>query len=209
MRTLTELLDAQDPALPRLRAALRACPHDVDPLPCAPSDADRALLALQVTTRSLLGAVAHATGGLWVDGGWLRVLGAGCARLPRAIDAWNQIDRAPRCREGLLVADDVLGGFFAWRSSTRTIAYLAPDTLAWEDTEMGYEAWLCAMLSPAFASFYAPLRWSGWRDDVATVRGDQGLSVYPPLWSAEGRAEQATSRRAVPIEELWALHGAG
>ena len=74
---------------------------------------------------------------------------------------------------------------------------------------MGYEAWLCAMLSPAFASFYAPLRWSGWRDDVATVRGDEGLSMYPPLWSAEGRAAQAASRRAVPIEELWALHVAG
>jgi Protein of unknown function DUF2625 len=166
----------------------------------SPDDADRrALAALQVTTRSPLGAVAAHTGGLLVDGGWLRVLGAGCARLPRAIDRWNGVGGAPRFAGGLLVADDAAGGFFAWFREPRTVHYFAPDTLGWEDTGLGYGAWLEAMCTDTLARFYADLRWDGWE---AEVPPDRAAHFHPPLFA---RAEGPRSRKAVPVEEIWGL----
>ncbi|MFF7206205.1 DUF2625 family protein [Streptomyces sp. NPDC008141] len=40
-------------------------------------------------------------------------------------------------------------------------------------------------------------------DEVSVLDGRQGLSFFPPLWSAEARQDlSATSRRAVPMAEL-------
>ena len=111
-------------------------------LPAEPDDGCRTLETLQVTTRSPLGAMAFHTGGILVDHGWLRVFGAGSARLPRALDGWNTVNGVPLCDKGILVADDVLGGFFAWFREPRTVHYLPPDTLEWEDSELGYTDWL-------------------------------------------------------------------
>ncbi|MEV8529028.1 DUF2625 family protein [Streptomyces sp. NPDC052000] len=53
------------------------------------------------------------------------------------------------------------------------------------------------------SKFYEGLRWPGWRDEARTLKNDQGLSLFPPLWSAEARQNIAgTSRRAVPMAEL-------
>lgn len=131
MRALADLLHADD-ALPLLREWASAAPHPVEIL--APDDGARTLLALQVTTRSPLGAVAYHTGGILVDRGWLRILGAGAPRLPRALDLWNAAHPVP---DGWLVADDAVGGFFAWRQPGPTVHYLAPDTLGWEDLGLG------------------------------------------------------------------------
>ncbi|MBL8916291.1 MAG: DUF2625 family protein, partial [Archangium sp.] len=98
-------------------------------LPTTNDDGCRALEALEVTTRSPLGALAFHTGGILVDHGWLRILGAGCPQLPRALDTWNVIDGKPRFDGGVLIADDVFGGFHAWFREPRTVHYLAPDTL--------------------------------------------------------------------------------
>mgnify|MGYP006138941707 CR=1 FL=1 len=57
------------------------------------ADVEQALLGvlhrLQVTRRSTLGGLAADTGGLLVDHGWLRHLGGGSARLPRAYWSWD------------------------------------------------------------------------------------------------------------------------
>ena len=75
-----------------------------------------ALVAVQVTTRSPIGAIIYETGGLLIDHGWLRVLGSGHPRLPRSLPGWNKgrtrMDR-PDLPAYCLIADDVLGGFFA------------------------------------------------------------------------------------------------
>ncbi|WUC68240.1 DUF2625 domain-containing protein [Streptomyces sp. NBC_00667] len=45
-------------------------------------------------------------------------------------------------------------------------------------------------------------------DDIAprALNGDQGLSSFPPLWSAEARQDiSAVSRRAVPMAEVLGL----
>ncbi|MFF1651125.1 DUF2625 family protein [Streptomyces sp. NPDC058240] len=63
--------------------------------------------------------------------------------------------------------------------------------------------WLVAV---ALDEFQADLRQPGWQDEVRALNSDQGLSTFPPLWSAETRqALSATSRRAVPMTELLGL----
>jgi hypothetical protein len=68
-----ELL-SDDPAWPELEAAAR----DSRRVTILPRDAESArccLERLHVTTRSTLGALAHETGGILVDHGWLRLFG--------------------------------------------------------------------------------------------------------------------------------------
>lgn len=201
-RPFHELLHADD-ALPLVQQWIAASPHLVEVLPCAAGDGQRTLEALQVSTRSPLAAIGYHTGGLLLDGGWLRILGAGSVRLSRSLEGWNRLSATRRYVHGLLVADDALGGFFAWFQEPRTIHYFAPDTLEWEDLGLGYTNWLAAMLSQQFDEFYAGLRWPGWEEEVARLDPDQGLHVYPPLAM---QAEGPRDRKAVPMEELWGYH---
>lgn len=204
VRGLEELVDREDSAYPHLRAQIANAACAVEILERNERDAEAALLALQVTTRSFLGAVAYETGGILLDHGWLRVLGAGSPRLTRSIHAWNGLDGERRLGDGLLIADDAVGGFFAWLASSRTVAYFAPDTLSWEDLGLGYEAWLGAMLGQ-LDRFYADLRWPGWEEEVAQLPPDSALHFAPPLFTKESRPLAACSRRAVPIDDLLAL----
>ena len=57
---------------------------------------------VQVTTHSTLGALAYDTGGLFIDNGWLRLLGSGHPRRRRTLPGWN----APRAQGYYLVGDD-------------------------------------------------------------------------------------------------------
>src|SRR4051794_29013179 len=114
MRALPELL-SDDPAWPTIRSWVAASSRDVVVVPPERADSEWTLLQLQVTTRSVLGALAFYCGGLVVDHGWIRILGGGGGRLPGLRD-WNW---GGGCVEGeplegaLLIAHDILGGSFA------------------------------------------------------------------------------------------------
>jgi hypothetical protein len=82
------------------------------------------------------------------------------------------------------VADDVIGGSFAWFREPGSIHYFAPDTLRWEDLGLGYTDWLTSMLGDGLGAFYASLRWEGWADEVSALSGDRALLVWPPLIAA-------------------------
>lgn len=196
-------LEAEDDAFSWIRETAASSPHPAEVMPCAPEDSRRTLEWLQVSTRSPLGAIALHTGGLLVDHGWLRVLGAGCDRLPRTLASWN--GAPPRLASGLLVADDVLGGSFAWFRDPRTIHYFGPDALRWEDLGLGYTDWLASMLGDGLGAFYASLRWEGWAHEVSALSGDRALLVWPPLVAA-GPPLSERARRAVPMTEVWDLY---
>ena len=113
-----------------------------------PRDEDRAqseLLGLQVTTRSPMGALVYGCGGVVIESGWLRVLGSGCERINRGIYSFNlgkSFSESGQMPSYLLVADDVLGGFFAINGGTfcgksGNVFYYAPDS--------GDAAWLLAV----------------------------------------------------------------
>lgn len=83
---------------------------------------------------------------------------------------------------------------------------LRPDTLGWTALGAGHSAWLSWILAGGLDEFYGDLRWNGWRTEVSSLTGRQGLSFFPPLWSAEAHQRLlATSRRAVPMAELLGL----
>jgi hypothetical protein len=212
-RTLQELVNREEPAWPLVQEWLSEATHPVELLPPA-EDAGDSLVSIQVTTRSPLGAVVLHTGGFLVDHGWLRVLGSGHPRLPRSLPKWNfacgmaEALAPPPC---LLVADDVLGGFFALNGGKfspegRTVWYLAPDTLEWEDTENGYTDFLRWCFSGDLELFYKSYRWRRWKSDTKRLAGDQAFSIVPPLSTEEDLPIEKRSRGVVPLDELFRLH---
>ena len=205
MRTLEELIDRDQPALPLVHEWLAQSSTPFELL--APSEArSEVLVGLQVTTRSPMGAIAYETGGILIDHGWLRLLGSGHPRLPRNIVDWN----TGRAAGHLLVADDVIGGFFSINGGglgedRGSMYYWAPDTLKWEAMGLRYSDFFCWTLSERLAVFYEGLRWLGWETDVKKAGGDQCYTFYPFLWTKEGSAE-SSSRKLIAISEQFAFN---
>lgn len=209
VRPYAELV-SNDPAWPDLQKAAAKAPNGAVVLPPVSDEQRRACLeAVQVTTRSTLGAIAHETGGILVDRGFVRHLGSGSPKLSRRLIAWNEelgIDLA----RYIIVADDVVGGVYAMNGGELgkklgRIFYFAPDALDWEDTELGHTDFVTWTLEGDLDKFYESMRWPGWEKEVAAVAGDAALSIVPPLW-ADGDVPIADrDRRAVPAKELWSL----
>ncbi|HVV81963.1 MAG TPA: DUF2625 family protein [Kofleriaceae bacterium] len=206
-RSLAELTDVAEPAWPLVQGWIAEATNQVEVLPPAATRADT-LSGLQVTLWSALGAIAYETGGLLVDHGWVRVLGSGHPRLPRELIGWNQQCLGPRERPYWLVADDVIGGFYAldviaW--GTAHVHYFAPDNLAWEDTGLGYGAFVEWLLTGDLDGYYADYRWSGWQAEVEGVVGDRAYSIAPPPIAKDAPYAQR-SRQLVPVAGLYALY---
>ena len=216
MRPLSELINTQDPAWAEVQQWIANASNAVEVLPANDKDRESALLATQVTTRSPMGAIVYETGGLLMDHGWLRILGSGHPRLPRSLAAWNE----GRTMFGdgnppgyLLVADDVLGGFFAINGGSLgpelgSLFYFAPDSLKWECLNRGYSEILLWWLQGDVAAFYESLRWPGWEQEVNTVGGDQAIFIFPFL-STKGPPLEERHHGIVPISELFTLHVGG
>jgi len=107
------------------------------------------------------------------------------------------------------VADDAAGGFFALNGGALgddpgMMYYRSPDSLEWEPLDLGYSAFLQAMLGGQIQDFYASLRWPDWRADIRALGPDQCYSFYPFLWTQEGSAA-TSSRKAVDVAEHYAL----
>lgn len=212
MKDLDELIFESDSALDIIKHWIlesNNCNHAII-VPPNEEVREKELLDLQVTTKSTLGAVAYSTGGILFQHGWLRVLGSGHSNLPRTITSWSK-----QCgvKHSLLVADDVVGGFFALNGGfidegIGQIFYFAPDTLEWECQEMGYTDFLHWACTGDLASFYEPFKWSEWESYISNLNGSQGVSIYPPLWSKEAKQNgiDNCSKKAVPIKELWEIN---
>lgn len=209
-RPLRELVNETEPGWPIVQAIVADARNAIEVLPVERARGEAALLALQVTTRSPMGAIAYGSGGLLVDHGWIRVLGGGHARLPRDLGSWN-FEPEPRMEGAIVVADDAIGGFFAlnggaFSGAPGNVFYLPPDTLAWEDLERGYTDFLHFLAQGDLEKFYAGQRWRTWKDDAQGLPGDRAYSIFPFLWAKEGGTIDTRSRKSVPIEELWHLH---
>ncbi|NUP52779.1 MAG: DUF2625 domain-containing protein [Catenulispora sp.] len=222
MRELNELTDVADPAWPEVLAMVDACSIPVAVPAADPGESRRGLLQLQVTARSMLGAVTLNCGGLVLDDGWVRVYGGGSGRdgalpsLARVNEFPATFDPGWRPPAGLVVGHDVLGGVFALNGADPAaegrpgepgqMTYFAPDSLEWEALGVGHSAWLSWLLGGDVAGFYSRLRWGGWREDAAAATFEQGINHFPPLWSKEAHDDlDATSRKAVPMREVLGL----
>jgi hypothetical protein len=224
MRDLTELTDVEEPAWPLLAQEFSTSTVSHDLLPVDPDRAHASLLQLQVTARSRLGAFVLNCGGLVLDSGWLRVYGSPDAGDPTGMPGLAEVNGFPaafdpawRPEGGLVVGHDVLGGVFVLNGpdpeaegrpgGPGEVVYFAPDSLRWEALGAGHTAWLSWLLAGGTEQFYENLRWPGWRGESGALKGTQGISFFPYLWSAEARRDlPATSRRTVPMTELLDLH---
>lgn len=213
MRPLNELVNREDPAWPLIQGWIRSAKVPVEVLPVDRQAGDAALVALQVTTRSPLGAMVHQTGGILVDHGWLRMLGSGSPRLPRSLLDWNALVNGMELGKSppfLLIADDAVGGFFAIDGGglglrPGGVAYFAPDSMRWESLDMGHTEYVQWCLSGAIDQLYADFRWPGWENEVAGLTGDQGYLIYPPP-GFNGDPIARRVRKPVPVHELYTFY---
>jgi hypothetical protein len=209
-RSLEELVDLENPGWPLVERWLLTASKTVEILRVERPRAEDVLYQLQVTSRSSLGAVALNTGGVIFDNGWARLLGAGCERFPHNLANWNHLSGKPThrmLRGALVVAWDVLGGFFAvngdaFPGKAKNVFYLAPDSLRWEDFECGYSEFVRWLATGDFDHFYGDFRWPELREEVAKLTPDQGIHFWPPLWT-KGEPVRSRDRRPVPITDLW------
>lgn len=210
-KTLDQLINNDDPGWPVIQEWIGEAKNHVEVLP--PKDPDRSeeLLALQVTTRSILGAIAYETGGILVNHGWLRILGSGHPRLDRSLSSWNaslgnDISTIPFGYS--LIADDAAGGFFAVDAGVLgnhlKVFYYAPDSLSWEDTKTSYPEFIHWCFTGNIDRFYESLRWEGWREDIAEMSGSQAISFAPPLCvKSVVKSQTERSRKPVAVAELF------
>jgi Protein of unknown function DUF2625 len=170
------------------------------------------LFRMQVTARSMMGALALNSGGMLVDHGWVRLLGGGSGDLPDLAAANGLGPPGASAPPPWLTAGfDVLGGRFAVNGGglpgqPGQVCYWGPDTLSWTALGAGYSQFARMMLGGGLAGFYQDLRWPGWQEEVAALGTDQGISVYPFLFTAQSRPVAHASRRPVPFAELLDLH---
>lgn len=201
MRLLSDLINHAESAWPFVtetanKVAGRCAVHP------AGVDCDDVLVETQVTTRSPMGAVVYHTGGISIEGGWLRILGSSSPAIPRSLPEWNN----NRSSGFYLVADDVMGGSFAIDGGglgykPGEVCYFSPRSLRWEPLDANYTQfliWACT----DFRDFYSDLRWSGWQSDLATLAPDWCFFFYPPLWTKECSLP-ASRRGTIPIGEAY------
>lgn len=212
MKGLDELINVDEPAFKLIQEWLKEAINHYEILPKIQHRAEKELIHLQITTRSPMGAIVYETGGILIDYGWLRILGSGSDKLDRGIYAWN-LNKTILDNQRpsfLLIADDVLGGFFAINGGALgedigNIYYFPPDTLEWESLEVNYSQFLYWALTGNLSLFYNQFRWNKWKDDVMKISGNHSYSFIPFLWSKEGKDIEKVSRREVPIEDIYSL----
>ena len=93
MKTLKELINTEEPGWDLVQEWLQEATNPYEILPRDIKRAEEELVRAQVTTRSPMGAIIYETGGILIDGGWIRILGSGCERLQRGIMEWNKGNR--------------------------------------------------------------------------------------------------------------------
>ena len=211
MHTLDELINTDDPGWSVIQKWLGQATNKVEVLPCDRKTADEALLNAQLNTRSLMGAIVYETGGILIDNGWIRILGAGCERMKRSLPRWNKGKTFSEYGEippYMLIADDAAGGLFAINGGflgkdLGQIYYFAPDTLEWEPLDINYSDFLMFCFGSDLNRFYANLRWKDWEKDLETLDPDYGYIFHPYLWTEQGKGIDAVSRRVAPMQEIY------
>lgn len=210
-QTLHDLVSVDDPAGPLLQEWLGSGGVDAQVLGVEPERRDQCLLGLQVTLRSVLGAVAYETGGIIVDHGWLRLLGGGHEALPSLYEALG-LEEATSAPEYVVLGWDVVGGVFALdgggiRGAKGHVCYYAPDALQWEDLDFGHAEFVRWALTGGLSTFAGDLRWEGWEQQAPLVPLDEVYLSDPPLWTPEGQRVDEAERRHVRVDELLAHQG--
>jgi hypothetical protein len=82
----------EDDAWPLVLGWVASAVREVELLPVEAPVGEATLLALQISGRASIGAIALRSAGIVVDRGWLRTLGAGGGRIGGGLREWNGLD---------------------------------------------------------------------------------------------------------------------
>lgn len=214
MRSVEELINNEDPGWPVVQEWIQHATNAVEVLAVDAEKGRDALYKTQVTTRSPMGAIVYSTGGIFIDHGWIRILGGGSPRLNRSLPEWNKGKGMPgydQYAAYLLIADDAVGGYFALNggglgNDRGKIYYWAPDTQAWESLDLSYSDFLGWCFGGDLNDFYKGFRWQSWQDDVAKLDGNEVFNFFPPLFTAEGKDINKVSRKPMAVDEQYRLN---
>jgi hypothetical protein len=214
MRPLDQLINKTEPGWTLVQDWIGKAKNKVEILPVDTVKAKDALFKTQVTTRSPMGAIVYSSGGLLVDGGWIRILGSGHNRLNRTLPDWNKGKSFKEFGEApafLLVADDAAGGFFAVNggalgSDAGKVYYLSPDNLEWDPLDLSYTEFLNFSFNGDLADFYKELRWTDWKAEVAKLDGNMAYTFFPYLWTKEGKTSIKYPGNQFQLRSNSALH---
>jgi len=211
-KTLEELINTDDSGWSVIKEWIGQATNAVEVLPCERKKADEALVNAQLNTRSLMGAIVYETGGILIDNGWIRILGAGNDRMKRSLPDWNKGKTFSEFGEippYMLIADDAVGGLFAinggffGNDNMGKIYYFAPDTLEWESLDISYSQFLMFCFGSDLNRFYSNFRWQSWVEDLKTLEPDYAYIFYPYLWTKEGSDINSVSRSVAPMQEVY------
>ena len=207
MQSLEKLINHDDPGWPIVLDWVKLAKNKVEILSVDTAKAKDALLQLQLTTRSPMGAIVYHSGGLLIDNGWIRILGSGNKKLSRSLPDWNK----NKSKDYLLIADDAVGGFFILNGGglgpdPGKVYYFSPDNLNYEPLDRSYSEFLDFCFNGDLNKFYDGLRWKDWEKEVSKLSGDEVFNFYPFLWTKEGKDINKCSRKAISIEEQYALN---
>lgn len=214
MKKAEELIDNIDPGWIIVEDWIKSGKNKVEILPADRLKAKEALFKTQVTTRSPMGSIVFMTGGLLIDNGWIRILGSGNSRFNRTLPDWNKgksFNEFGETPSFLLIADDAIGGFYllnggALGNDLGKIYYFSPDNLEYEQLNITYSEFLEFCFNDDLDKFYEGNRWSGWREEVSKLNGDEVFNFYPFLWSNEGSDINKNSRKVISIQEQYDLN---
>jgi len=212
LKTLNELIEKNESGWELVSEWIKQATNPIEILTKDQEQAEIALYQTQVTTRSPMGAIIYETGGILVDNGWLRILGSGNEKLDRTLPNWNKGKTYNEYGEKpslLLIADDIVGGFFAINGGALgedlgMVYYFAPDSLNWEPMDIGYSNFIWWAFTGNLEDYYENIRWKNWKEEISKLNGNQGISFYPFLWTKHKNIRKL-SRKAVPITEIWSF----
>lgn len=211
MRAIDELINENDSGWPYVKEWIDSATNKVEILSVDNQKAKEALYNTQVTTRSPMGSIVYMTGGILIDNGWIRILGSGNEKLKRSLPDWNlnkSYKEFGQPAPFLLIADDVIGGFFILNGGVLgndlgKVYYFAPDSLEYEPLDLTYTEFLTFCFNGDLNNFYKDFRWKNWKEDISKLSGDQVYNFVPFLWTKEGKDIEKSSRKAISIEEQY------
>jgi len=200
-----------NPAWPETQKWLQEAKNTAEVLQGDRKQGEAVVQKLHVSSSTLMGTIALETGGVLFDHGWVRFLGSGGERLKGNLLNWNTPENGYGLQGAFIIAYDAIGGFFAMNGGAfsgekGSIFYMEPDTLEWQNLGGSYSQLISWAATGDLNQFYRNMRWHGWEQDIASLTGDEGMSMYPFLFTEKELPVSKRSRKPVPMHELWNLH---
>ena len=164
------------------------------------SNYNNSLNNLNINENSVLGQVIINTGGIFIEN-YIRLFGSGDEENSYNIYKYNLELKKYFDDNIIIIGNDIFGGLFSLNKEKNNILYFAPDTLEWEDLDITYKEFIKFVTSEKIYEFYKSYKWSTFQEDIKKVKFNEGILIYPFLWSNECNIEKA-KKDIVPFSEI-------